>query len=88
MLKKIEKNEMYLLWILADLRQQVLFIPQEVKEKSKILKTAHASLYLNYKNRYPEFKEVIVTDGTLLYQGLMNNLIYLKHKEQRTADNK
>ena len=75
MMKKIEKNEMCLLWILADLRQRVLFIPQEVKEKSKILKTAHASLYLNYKNRYPEFKEVIVTDGTLLYQGLMKNLV-------------
>ena len=60
MLKNIEKNEMCILWILADLQRRVLFIPKMVKENSKILTRAEASLYLEYKTRYPDFKEVII----------------------------
>ena len=60
MMKKIEKNELFLCWILADIRQKILFIPKEVKEKSRILSRGEAALYFEYKNRYPNFTEVIV----------------------------
>lgn len=60
MMKKIERNQLYLNWILADLRQEILFIPQMVKDNSRILSRPEASLYFEYKNRYPTFAEVIV----------------------------
>ena len=60
MTKKIEKNQLYLNWILADLRREILFIPQMVKENAHILSRPEASLYFEYKNRYPTFVEVII----------------------------
>ena len=60
MKKKIERNELVLCWILADLRKEILFIPKWVKENSRMLNRAEANLYFEYKNRYPEFAEVIV----------------------------
>ena len=60
MMKKIERNEFFLNWILADLRQEILFIPKMVKDNSHILSRPEASLYFEYKNRYPPFVEVIV----------------------------
>ena len=60
MMKKVERNELRLCWILADLQKRVLFIPAEVKKNSRILSRGEASLYFEYKNRYPDFTEVIV----------------------------
>lgn len=54
------KNELYLAWIVADLKKKVLFIPKRVKVFSKVLGRGEADLYWEYKNRYPEFSEVIV----------------------------
>ncbi len=60
MMKKVERNELRLCWILADLQKRVLFIPVEVKKNSRILSRGEASLYFEYKNRYPDFTEVVV----------------------------
>ena len=53
-------NEMYLISILADLNNEILFIPKVVKENSRNLASQEASLYFEYKNRYPSFSEVII----------------------------
>ena len=53
-------NEMYLISILADLNNETLFIPKVVKENSRSLASQEASLYFEYKNRYPSFSEVII----------------------------
>jgi hypothetical protein len=53
-------NEMYLISILADLNNETLFIPKVVKENSRNLASQEASLYFEYKNRYPSFSEVII----------------------------
>ena len=60
MMKKVERNELRLCWILADLQKRVLFIPKGVKENSRVLGRGEATLYFEYKNRYPDFAEVIV----------------------------
>ena len=53
-------NEMYLISILADLNNETLFIPKVVKENSRNLASQEASLYFEYKNRYPSFSEIII----------------------------
>lgn len=53
-------NEMYLISILADLNNETLFIPKMVKDNSWNLASQEASLYFEYKNRYPSFSEVII----------------------------
>ena len=53
-------NKMYLISILADLNNETLFIPKVVKENSRNLASQEASLYFEYKNRYPSFSEVII----------------------------
>ena len=53
-------NEMYLISILADLNHETLFIPKIVKDNSRNLASQEASLYFEYKNRYPSFSEVII----------------------------
>lgn len=53
-------NEMYLISILADLNNETLFIPKIVKDNSRNLASQEASLYFEYKNRYPSFSEVII----------------------------
>ena len=53
-------NEMYLISILADLNNKTLFIPKIVKENSRNLASQEASLYFEYKNRYPSFAEIII----------------------------
>jgi hypothetical protein len=60
MKKKVKRNELHLCWILADLKKRVLFIPKLVKDNSRILSRGEAALYFEYKNRYPDFAEVIV----------------------------
>ena len=66
MMKKVTDNRLHLCWILADIRQEILFIPKEVKENSRILSRGEASLYFEYKNRYPTFTEVIVNQAHLI----------------------
>ena len=60
MMKRIERNEFRLCWILADRRQRVLFVPKTVKDNAGILGRGEASLYMKYKNRYPDFVGVII----------------------------
>jgi hypothetical protein len=65
-MKKVTNNKLRLCWIIADVRREILFIPKEVKEYSRILSRGEAALYFKYKNRYPTFAEVIVKEAHLL----------------------
>lgn len=56
----IEKNEMRVLAILADISRNTLFIPKTIKEKSCQLASPEAQIYFEYKNRYPTFSETII----------------------------
>ena len=60
MLKTIERNELFLIWIVADIFKECLYIPKMVKDNSRNLSRPEAKLYFEYKNRYPTFAEVIV----------------------------
>ena len=60
MIKKVERNELHLCWILADLKKKVLFIPKLVMDNSHILSRGEAALYFEYKTRYPDFAEIII----------------------------
>lgn len=53
-------SDKYLIYILADLNNKTLFIPKIVKDHSCNLASQEASLYFEYKNRYPSFSEVII----------------------------
>lgn len=55
-----EKNGKYLISILADLNSNTLYIPKAIKEKSRYLASPEATLYFEYKNRYPSFTETII----------------------------
>ena len=56
----IEKNEMRVLAILADISRNTLFVPKTIKEKSCQLASPEAQIYFEYKNRYPTFNETII----------------------------
>lgn len=60
MKKEIKHNEVSVIWVLADIRQQILYVPKMVKAKSRVLGAGESRLYFEYKNRYPAFTEVIV----------------------------
>ena len=60
MKRKIERNELSPNWIVADLKEGILFIPQRVKENARTLSRPEAKMYFEYKNRYPNFTEVII----------------------------
>lgn len=60
MKKSIEKNEMRVLAILADISRNTLFVPTTIKEKSCQLDSPEAQIYFEYKNRYPTFSETII----------------------------
>ena len=60
MLKKVERNDLRMCWILADLQRRVLLIPRLVKENARKLSSHDAALYFEYKNRYPDFNEEII----------------------------
>jgi len=60
MKKRNERNEPSVIWVLADIRQQILFVPKMVKDKSRVLASRESSLYFEYKKCYPTFTEVIV----------------------------
>ena len=60
MMKKVERNEFFLNWILADLKHEILYIPRMVKDNAHILSRPEAKLYFEYKNRYRNFAEVMV----------------------------
>ena len=59
-MNNISKNEKYVISILADLNHNILYIPKAVKYKSRNLTSPEASLYFEYKNRYPSFSEIII----------------------------
>ena len=54
------ESEKYLIYILADLNNETLFIPKMVKDNSWSLASQEAAMYFEYKNRYPSFSEVII----------------------------
>ena len=60
MLKKVERNDLRMCWILADLQRRVLLIPRLVKETARNLSRPDAALYFEYKNCYPDFNEEII----------------------------
>lgn len=60
MKKTIERNELRIIAITADLNRSILFIPRAVKEKSRQLASPEAQAYFEYKNRYPSFVEAII----------------------------
>jgi hypothetical protein len=53
-------SDKYLIYILADLNNETLFIPKMVKDNSWNLASQEAAMYFEYKNRYPSFSEVII----------------------------
>ena len=55
-----EMNGKYLISILADVSSNTLYIPKAIKEKSRYLSSPEATLYFEYKNRYPSFTETII----------------------------
>ena len=59
-MKNINKNEKYLIFIAADLSSNTLYIPKNIKDKSHLLATPEAAMYFEYKNKYPDFAEVII----------------------------
>lgn len=59
-MKNINKNEKYLIFIAADLSSNTLYIPKNIKDKSYLLTTPEAAMYFEYKNKYPDFAEVII----------------------------
>ena len=60
MKKIIERNELRVITIIADMNRSILFIPRAVKEKSRQLSSPEAQTYFEYKNRYPSFVEAII----------------------------
>lgn len=60
MKKTIERNELRVIAIIADLNRSILFIPRAIKEKSRMLSSPEAQMYFDYKNRYPTFVEAII----------------------------
>ena len=60
MKKTIERNELHIIAIIADLNRNILFIPRAVKEKSRQFSSPEARMYFDYKNRYPSFVETII----------------------------
>ena len=60
MKKVIERNELRVIAIIADLNRSILFIPRAVKEKSRQLSSPEARMYFDYKNHYPSFVEAII----------------------------
>lgn len=61
---KIGDNEINI--ILADLNRSILFIPKNFINKINNLGTTEATLYRQYKNRYPNFKEEYVNEKSLI----------------------
>lgn len=59
-MKNNQKNEKYVLSIVADWARKALYIPKAIKEGSRILTSPEAAMYFEYKNRYPSFSETIV----------------------------
>ena len=59
-MKNNQKNEKYVLSIVADWARKTLYIPKAIKEGSRILTRPEAAMYFEYKNRYPSFSETIV----------------------------
>ena len=53
-------NALYLISILADLNNKTLFVPKRVKDNSRYLASPEATLYFEYKTRYPSFSEIII----------------------------
>ena len=56
----VSMSDKYLIYILADLNNETLFIPKMVKDNSWNLASQEADMYFEYKNRYPSFSEVII----------------------------
>ena len=56
----VSMSDKYLIYILADLNNETLFIPKMVKDNSWTLASQEAAMYFEYKNRYPSFSEFII----------------------------
>lgn len=59
-MKNNQKNEKYVISIIADWAHETLYIPKAIKEKSHILTSPEAAMYFEYKNLYPTFSETII----------------------------
>ena len=60
---KRTKNELYKqLWIVADIHNQKLCITQRVIKNLKNIGSPEATMYFQYKHRYPNYEEVIIPD--------------------------
>ena len=54
------KNEHYLIFVLADIRRKELLVSENVMKRMHILSSSEAKLFNTYRNRYPDFKVVVV----------------------------
>ena len=54
------KNKRYIIFVLADIRRKELLVPKKVMKRVHILSSGEAELFNTYRNRYPDFKVVVV----------------------------
>ncbi len=61
-MKKARKddNELYLIFVVADIRRRELLVPKFVMDRVHILCSGEARLFNEYRNRYPSFKTVVI----------------------------
>lgn len=54
------KERFYVICVLADIRRKELLVPKNVMKRVHILSSGEAQLFYTYRNRYPDFKVVVV----------------------------
>ena len=55
-----KERDLFVNMIVADINRKTLFIHRRIAETLNQLSSPNTELYFTYKNRYPDFKEVIV----------------------------
>lgn len=61
-MKKVKKgeNKLYMVFIVADIRNRNLLVPKSVMDRVHIIGSAEAGLFNQFRNCYPSFKVVTV----------------------------
>jgi hypothetical protein len=59
-MKTRSENEKYLIFVVADIKNRKLLVPSFVMSRIHILKSGEASLFNEYKARYPGFEVTVI----------------------------
>ena len=59
-MKAKQENQKYLIFIIADVRNRKLLVPAFVMSRIHILKSGEASLFNEYKAKYPGFEVTVI----------------------------